>query len=106
MVINVPDKIEYPDTAFIYITGGSNTAYVLYCMHDLSLLSKPTGLISIKTFSIDFVKCSFSVFIIGNDKSRMNLCGAVLDKCPSLLEGCFISKKYDSNTHTRTQVSA
>ncbi len=34
MVINVPDKIEYPDTAFIYITGDSNTAYVLYyiCM--------------------------------------------------------------------------
>ena len=29
MVINVPDKLEFPDTAFIYITGGDNTEYVM-----------------------------------------------------------------------------
>ena len=28
LVINIPDKIEFSDSAFIYITGGDNRPYV------------------------------------------------------------------------------
>lgn len=28
LVINIPDKIEFTDSAFIYITGGDNKPYV------------------------------------------------------------------------------
>ena len=31
LVINVPDKLEFPDTAFIYITGGSNHDGCVVC---------------------------------------------------------------------------
>lgn len=39
LVINIPDKIEFTDSAFIYITGGDNRPYVLILLHHITCIS-------------------------------------------------------------------
>ena len=45
LVINIPDKLEFPDTAFIYITGGSNHDGWVTCSLDHTLSHRPKPLL-------------------------------------------------------------